>query len=190
MNDTEKAEAGIFRPGSGRRGGRLRPDFLKGGSLQSASLRGSLTVEMSLLMPIILLLFMGCVFATFYFHDKNILAGAAYETAVVGSTKARERDGVTEEELKKLCRQRIKGKCLFLTSSQVSVEISEEEIQVRVTAHRKIFSVSVQKCAAVTNPEKKIRDADRVKKGAEFVTGKLEGFLDGFLSGDGGESEE
>ncbi len=145
----------------------------------AASLQGSLTVEMSFLMPIIVLLFMGCVFATFYFHDKNILAGAAYETAVVGSTKARERDGVTEEELRKLCRQRIRGKCIFMTSSQISVDISEEEIQVKVTARKRIFSVSVLKKAAVTNPEKKIRDADRVKKGAEFVTGKLEEFLDG-----------
>ena len=27
----------------------------------------------------------------FYYHDKNIIAGAAYETAVVGSNKAREK---------------------------------------------------------------------------------------------------
>ena len=64
------------------------------------ALNGSFTVEMSLLMPIILFLVMGCVLACFYYHDKNIIAGAAYETAVVGSTKAREKDGIQEAELK------------------------------------------------------------------------------------------
>lgn len=47
------------------------------------------TVEMSFLMPIIMLLVMSSIYAFFYYHDKNIIAGAAYETAVVGSNKAR-----------------------------------------------------------------------------------------------------
>lgn len=68
------------------------------------ALNGSFTVEMSLLMPMILFLVMGCVLACFYYHDKNIIAGAAYETAVVGSTKAREKDGIQEAELKALFR--------------------------------------------------------------------------------------
>ncbi len=151
-------------------------------------LKGSFTVEMSLLMPIILFLFMGCVLATFYFHDKNILAGAAYETAVVGSTKMREKDGVTEAELERLCRDRIRKKCIFMTGSQVSVDISDEEIQVRVTAHKNRFSVSVLKKAAVTCPEKKIRDADRLEKGAKFLEGKIEDILKGLgedTTGDG-----
>ena len=42
------------------------------------ALKGSMTVEMSFLMPIILLLLMNSILAAFYFHDKNILAGAAY----------------------------------------------------------------------------------------------------------------
>ena len=57
-------------------------------------LQGSMTVEMSFLMPMILFLIMACILAVFYYHDKNILAGAAYETAVAGSTKAREKDGI------------------------------------------------------------------------------------------------
>ena len=60
-------------------------------------LNGSMTIEMSFLMPIILFLIMNCILVVFYYHDKNVLAGAAYETAVVGSTKAREKEGVKEE---------------------------------------------------------------------------------------------
>lgn len=54
------------------------------------------TVEMSFLMPIIMLLVMSSIYAFFYYHDKNIIAGAAYETAVVGSNKAREKTGFTD----------------------------------------------------------------------------------------------
>ena len=40
-----------------------------------------------------MLLVMSSIYAFFYYHDKNIIAGAAYETAVVGSNKAREKPG-------------------------------------------------------------------------------------------------
>ena len=40
-----------------------------------------------------MLLVMSSIYAFFYYHDKNIIAGAAYETAVVGSNKAREKAG-------------------------------------------------------------------------------------------------
>ena len=45
-------------------------------------LKGSFTVEMAFLIPMILFLIMGCIRISFYYHDKNIIAGAAYETAV------------------------------------------------------------------------------------------------------------
>ena len=55
-------------------------------------LKGSMTVEMSFLMPMIMFLIMGCILTVFYYHDKNVLSGAAYETAVAGSTRMRERE--------------------------------------------------------------------------------------------------
>ena len=57
-------------------------------------LKGSFTVEMAFLIPMILFLIMGCIRISFYYHDKNIIAGAAYETAVTGSTKVREKVGI------------------------------------------------------------------------------------------------
>ena len=54
-------------------------------------LKGSFTVEMAFLIPMILFLIMGCIRISFYYHDKNIIAGAAYETAVTGSTKVRDK---------------------------------------------------------------------------------------------------
>ena len=81
--------------------------------IKKYKLQGSMTVEMSFLMPMIMFLIMGCILAVFYYHDKNILSGAAYETAVVGSTKARAKDGIKEGELEMLFYQRAKDKCII-----------------------------------------------------------------------------
>lgn len=125
--------------------------------------QGSMTVEMSLLMPMILFLIMECILAVFYFHDKNILSGAAYETAVVGSTKVREKDGVKKEELETLFYQRVKGKCILFAHPQVSVKIENDEIKVTAVGSRKYMKASVIKRAAVTDPEKEIRNLRRIK---------------------------
>lgn len=50
--------------------------------------RGSATVELTYMMPIIFLAFITTIYIIFYFHDKNILIGAAYETAVVGGAES------------------------------------------------------------------------------------------------------
>lgn len=127
-------------------------------------LKGSMTVEMSFLMPIILLLIMSSILAAFYFHDKNILAGAAYETAVVGSTKMREKDGITEGELEAFFLERLGGKCILLTGSSADVSVGKKEICVEAAAHRGKFGVSVMKKAAVTEPEDYIRNSRRVEE--------------------------
>ena len=38
--------------------------------MKRRKLSGSMTVEMSFLMPMILFLIMGCILAVFYYHDK------------------------------------------------------------------------------------------------------------------------
>lgn len=121
-----------------------------------------MTVEMSFLMPMILFLIMECILAVFYYHDKNILSGAAYETAVAGSTKAREKDGVKEGELEALFYQRAGNKCILFARPQAAVTVEEKEIKVTVTASRKYMKVSVVKRAAITKPEKHIRNLRRL----------------------------
>lgn len=130
-------------------------------------LKGSMTVEMSFLMPIILLLIMSSILAAFYYHDKNILAGAAYETAVVGSAKMREKDEVTAGELKALFRERVGRKCILFAGSSASVSIEKAEICVKASAFKGRFGLTVIKKAAITEPENHIRDIRRVKEIAD-----------------------
>ena len=140
------------------------------------------TVEMSFLMPIIMLLIMSSIYAFFYYHDKNIIAGAAYETAVVGSNKAREkpdlqtgsgdrsgdRSGTDAAELETLFQSRVNEKCILLSTIQGQVTVEEDEVCVRAQGTWRKMKVSVEKRAAITEPEKKLRDIKKIK---EFVNG-------------------
>ena len=140
------------------------------------------TVEMSFLTPIIMLLVMSSIYAFFYYHDKNIIAGAAYETAVVGSNKAREkpdsqtrsgdrsgdRSGTDVAELETLFQSRVNGKCILLSTIQGQVTVEEDEVCVRAQGTWRKMKVSVEKRAAITEPEKKLRDIKKIK---EFVNG-------------------
>lgn len=124
---------------------------------------GSITVEMSFLMPMILFLILSCILAVFYYHDKNIISGAAYETAVVGSTKAREREGVTSEELQELFEQRLQGKCILFPGVRAKIGVGEKEIKVEGRASWNRIQMSTVKYASVTEPETYIRDIRRWK---------------------------
>ena len=134
------------------------------------------TVEMSFLMPIIMLLVMSSIYAFFYYHDKNIIAGAAYETAVVGSNKAREKpDSQTEsgdrsgtDVAETLFQSRVNGKCILLSTIQGQVTVGGDEVCVRAQGTWRKMKVSVEKRAVITEPEKKLRDIKKIK---EFVNG-------------------
>ena len=127
------------------------------------NLKGSFTVEMSLLMPFLLFLIMGCILAVFYYHDKNILSGTAYETAVVGSTLAREKDGVEESKLEELFRERVRGKCILFGAAQVHITMEDNMIEVSARAHHKRMKIHVVQRARLTRPEKYIRKIRKIE---------------------------
>ena len=113
---------------------------------------GSMTVEMSLLMPIILFLILNCILTVFY------------ETSVVGSTKMREAEGVDEGELTALFAERIEGKCILFAGSSVNISVGEKQILVEATAEKGKFRVSVRKRASVTEPEAYIRKKRKLRE--------------------------
>lgn len=132
------------------------------------TMRGSATVEMAYIMPLIFLVFTASMYLMFYYHDKNILAGAAYETAVVGSQKMRAAGAdnageegvqeVSETILESLFQSRIRRKLILFSGASVSVTSTDRQIEVTAMAMRKKMRVTVTARSAVTKPEKFIRD--------------------------------
>lgn len=125
--------------------------------------KGSYTIEMALLLPVIALVFVVSVWGGFYYHDKNILSSCAYEIAVVGSTKVREEDAVTEEELKRAFSEKIAGKCILFSDIGVSVHLGEKSVEVEAIGTRRNMRTSVRHSAAVTEPETYIRKIRRLQ---------------------------
>lgn len=135
--------------------------------------KASFTIETAVVMSVILIGLHMLLLAIFYYHDKNIIAGAAYETAVVASTKLREKykgnkltgSGIEEvkDESEQLLFERISGKCLLFGSFERDVEISDKEVIITVSASRGRLRTDTVKKAAVTTPEKNIRDKRRLK---------------------------
>lgn len=126
------------------------------------TLKGSMTIEMSVIIPFILVIVMGGIMTLFYYHDKNIIYAAAYETAVVGSMDMREKEFVTEDELSAFCIERLKKKCILMTSYEIKVTIRDEEVIVKISSVKNGYRIQAEKKAPVTRPEKRIRDVRRL----------------------------
>lgn len=125
-------------------------------------LRGSVTVEMAYVLPSIILIFLLILYTVFYFHDKNILNGAAAETAVLGAQIVRE-PGREETDLQGFYKDRIRGKLITLRLTGVEVKNSEDKVTIIASAGRKWMRVSVEQTAVISRPEKEIRKKRRLE---------------------------
>lgn len=121
---------------------------------------GSFTIEAALVMPVVLMVILAGIYFIFYFHDKNILTGAVYETAVVGS----ERNGCKEEELAAYFRRRTKGKLIIFSDVQEEIIWKEESVRVLCHAKRNRMQIHCQIAMKRTNPEAYIRKIRKIKK--------------------------
>ncbi len=119
--------------------------------------RGVITVEMSYLIPMVLLLFLLVVYTVFYYHDKNILIGAASETAVTGAQMERRPDKKGQVGLEELYQERIQGKLVFFSGIQVFANVSEKWVEISACAERGKMKIHVLQRAAVAEPEKAVR---------------------------------
>lgn len=70
--------------------------------------KGSTTVEMAYVMPLIFLVFLIIVRTTFYYHDKSILDGMAYE-AVTTAVQTARNPKAKEADVETFCRETDQG---------------------------------------------------------------------------------
>lgn len=125
-------------------------------------IKGSATVEMAYIMPVVLFVFVVLIYILFYLHDKNIISGALYETVVVGCQKLRWEDENTEAQMEKLFRERIDGKLIFFPGADIEIILEKEMITATAYSAKNRMTIrAVQKCK-VTRPETFIRNLRRI----------------------------
>lgn len=116
--------------------------------------KASSTIEAAVVMSAALLCLMLIMFAGFYFHDVNILAGAAYESAqAAGEWERMEENKSAEVYFQK----RIQGKMLYFSSAGCTVNRSGKDIIVRARASSARMKAVVSGSARTDVPEKEIR---------------------------------
>lgn len=136
---------------------------------RSLNYKGSTVIEAAYLFPAIMLVWMLVLYALFYYHDKNIILGAAYETAVVGSEMAHESKHEIEGIISQYMKERVQGKLIFFPGVQVMVHKENNKVTVTALARAKWMHLSVVKSAAFTEPEKEIRKIRIIKQQLEDI---------------------
>lgn len=126
-------------------------------------LKASATVEMAVIAPLTLLTFLLIVYTIFYFHDKNVLCGAAYEAASVGSVKAREED-FDQQDISRLLEEQLRRKCIILNEIDHEVTLSDETLAIRITGKYKEMSTTIYQKMPIEIPEKEIRRREAWKE--------------------------
>lgn len=132
------------------------------------SLRGSLTIEAAVIVPLILLVFSVLIHILFYYHDKNVIICTAYETVVYGSCEEQK----TDLELEDYYQSRIKGKLLLFTYTIGEVEQEDDTVKITCTAVGKQTSLRIERMSVRTDPEGYIRNIRKIEKLGEKVGGE------------------
>lgn len=122
-----------------------------------STLSGVITIELSYLMPLILFLFVTVMYTVFYYHDKNILIGAASETAIVGAQLKRKPDENDLADLSDFYQERIQGKLILFAGAQAEISLSDKRVDVKAYAARGKMKIQTIQKAPIVKPEKKIR---------------------------------
>lgn len=138
-------------------------------SCNDQGLSGVITVELSYLIPIIFVIFLMVIYTTFYYHDKNILIGAASETAVVGAQMERKPGEGGQTDLAAFYQERIQGKLILFSGAEASVNTSKKWVEVSAYADSGGMQLHVVQRAAMQKPEAAIRRKWMLEKAVQSI---------------------
>lgn len=116
-------------------------------------LRANVSIEVTVLVPLILMASVVVISILFYYYDKNVIKGVSYETAMVFSNEKE----VSQEEVLEYLEQHLRGKLLVFSSVGKQVLIEEDEIQIICSANKRFMQVYVESKVKRTQPEVWIR---------------------------------
>ena len=132
--------------------------------------RGTAIIEMTYIMPLVLLVWISVIFFLFYYHDKNIISGVTYETAVVGSDLYHRDEKIDEQLLTTYFKKRIDNKLLFFSDADPKIQVRDDKIYVSVNVDEKKMKLSIKSRAEFSVPEKEVRKIRVWKERIEGMT--------------------
>lgn len=118
--------------------------------------KASVTVEMSYIIPIILLVIVILIRVSFYFHDKIVLSGLVGETLVTGTQYVREQ-GRERVDLEMFFKNRMRNKLLILHVDEVDVLEKNKNIRLKVNAKKHKMQLHLEQNTNIIRPEEILR---------------------------------
>lgn len=94
--------------------------------------KGSLTIEASLLFPLIMMVIVICIYAMFFLHDRTVLDESAYEAALRGCEITSEHGDVMSK-VRATSDETLEGRLLSTKNVKTDVEITGHDIKVKYT---------------------------------------------------------
>lgn len=122
-------------------------------------------IEAAVIIPIVLMVFVIILTILFYYHDKNIIASVAYETALCGSSN----DEQTKELLEQYCQKKLQGRLLIFSNVLCRIDFTDEYVSVECSTYRKGMSIHLKRTMSCSNPEHYIRTMRKIEKIGEYV---------------------
>lgn len=139
------------------------------GVIKNRWIKGSFSVEVTVIVGVILLLLMEFVFLTFLFHDKCLLESAAYEAISEGVVEVKQGEDLEEERIQRLFYERVDGKLILLQGATATIEKKKGEVILRGQANFRKIPIRYKEQMQILWQEKKLRRIREIqKKGEEW----------------------
>lgn len=126
-------------------------------------MKGTFTIEASIIVPVILVIFSLVITMLFYFHDKNVVSVITHETLAMGCS----RDEISEDELEEYFLSRVEGKLILFPMPTVSANIDGKEIHLECDVRKEKMGLHVEMEMKHTDPVEHIWEFLRLEKGKE-----------------------
>lgn len=141
--------------------------------MKIGKVKGSVTVEAAVIIPLILFVFAVSVYILFYLHDKNILTSVSHETVVCATGY----ESFGEEEMEEYFQNRIRGKLFLFDHIYSNAKVEEESVLLECKASKNRMRLQVIQKMKKTCPESYIRKAKRTKIFGAEIGGQGENLL-------------
>ncbi len=133
-------------------------------------MRGSITVEAAVIVPLFLGVFALLIHVLFYFHDKNVVTAVAHETLVMKSMD----NEIEAEAVENYFCRRLGRKLLLFPGATPKAVVEKEGVTLECKATRKRFKIKIKLQMNRTEPEAYMRKMKRIEEAGEHIGNKIE----------------
>ena len=132
------------------------------GNLIETGLRGSYTVEASLIVPIVLFAVLFVINSAFYMHNQTVVRETVYEIAIYATTLNRENINEMKSRVQEKYLHSIEGRLISMNQPEISVKVENDSITVKISGEMNTAGGSLLPSYnhAVVNAEKTVSFCD------------------------------